>query len=299
MQRGSQPGRSGSKASVAVLPKPEAFLEIRVDQRNASPGLIGLCAGFEQGQWRSKQFADHLMEWLPEFALNYSDAKDISSGNAVRMLRDAALRVYQSDKFELRGEFGELLLHAVLRQVFDTLPAISKIYYKDSANNTVKGFDAVHVVATPTSLELWLGESKFYDDVSRAIRDVVQELAVHTATDFLRNEFAALVNKIDPAWPHSERLRKLLAPQTSLDQVFDVLCVPVLLTYNSPTLAAHNRVSDVFCKAFKAEIEKHHLSFSGKPLPKLIRIHLFLVPLKSKVDFVKALDKELKKWQGR
>ncbi len=282
-----------------MLPKPEAFLEVRVDQRNASPGLIGLCAGFEQGLWRSKQFADHLMEWLPEFALNFTDAKDITSGNAVRMLRDAALRVYQSDKFELRGEFGELLLHAVLRQVFDTQPAISKIYYKDSANNTVKGFDAVHVVATPTSLELWLGESKFYDDASQAIRDVVKELAVHTTTDFLRNEFAALVNKLDPAWPHSDRLKRLLAPQTSLDQVFDVLCVPVLLTYNSPAVAAHQVVNEAFRAAFKTEIEKHHLNFSSKSLPKRVRIHLLLVPLKSKAEFVKALDKELKKWQGR
>ena len=41
--------------------------------------------------------------------------------------------------------WGNLVTHS-MRQVFDTIPAISKIFYKDSANDTVKGFDAVHVL---------------------------------------------------------------------------------------------------------------------------------------------------------
>ena len=282
-----------------LLSRPDNFLELRVSRLNLTPTLHGLCAGYEQGRWRSKEFAQHLMEWLPEFALSYSDAQAISSGNAVRLLRDAALRVYQSDKFERRGEFGELLLHAVLRQVFDTIPAISKIYYKDSANNTVKGFDAVHVVAAAKTMELWLGEAKFYDSFSKAVSAVVEELDFHTGKNFLRNEFALLINKIDPAWPHAERLKKLLHPNTSLDQVFDTLCVPVLLTYNSAALASHNKVTTQFCAALSTELEKNHETFAAQPLPKNLRIHLILVPLHTKKELLTALDKELKKWQGR
>jgi hypothetical protein len=285
--------------SAVLLARPDNFLEVRVSRLDLTPTLHGLCAGYEQGRWRSKEFAQHLMEWLPEFALNYSDAQAITSGNAVRLLRDAALRVYQSDKFEQRGEFGELLLHAALRQVFDTIPAISKIYYKDSANNTVKGFDAVHVVATKNSLELWLGEAKFYDNFSRAVASVIKELALHTGNDFLRKEFALIVNKIDPAWPHADRLKKLLSPNTSLDQVFDTLCVPVLLTYNSATLASHVKVTSEFRAAFSKELETHYTSFAAQSLPKNARIHLILVPLHTKKELVTALDTELKRWQGR
>ena len=285
--------------SAMLLSRPESFLEVRVSRLDLAPTLHGLCAGYEQGRWRSKEFAQHLMEWLPEFALNYSDAQAITSGNAVKLLRDAALRVYQSDKFQKRGEFGELLLHAILRQVFDTVPAISKIYYKDSANNTVKGFDAVHVVATKKSLELWLGEAKFYDNFSRAVSSVVKELALHTGNDFLRKEFALLINKIDSAWPHADRLKKLLSPNTSLDQVFDALCVPVLLTYDSGALASHSKVTSQFSAAFSAKLEKHHTTFAAQALPKNLRIHLILVPLHTKKELVAALDKELKIWQGR
>ena len=34
--------------------------------------------------------------------------------------------------------------------------AISKVFFKDSPNDTVKGFDAVHVVESLDGLELWL-----------------------------------------------------------------------------------------------------------------------------------------------
>ncbi len=59
----------------------------------------------------SIQFAKHIIEWLPEFALKHSELTDMHSGNAVQLLRDAAKRVYESEKFENSSKFGELLLH--------------------------------------------------------------------------------------------------------------------------------------------------------------------------------------------
>jgi hypothetical protein len=104
------------------------------------------------------------MEWLPEFALNYSELTNVHSGNMTALVKQAAKRVYETNKFKRRGEFGEILLHAAIRQVFGSLPAISKIYYKSARNDTVKGFDAVHVVGPPEEMEVWLGEAKFYED---------------------------------------------------------------------------------------------------------------------------------------
>jgi hypothetical protein len=36
--------------------------------------------------------------------------------------------VYTTEKFKRRGEFGELLLHAVIRELWETEPAVSKLY---------------------------------------------------------------------------------------------------------------------------------------------------------------------------
>jgi hypothetical protein len=275
---------------------PAPFLEARVHRLDLTPGLTGVCAGYEQQEWRCKQLAEHLLEWLPEFALRHSEIEGLGADNAVRLTRRAAHTVYTTNRAEGRGELGELLLHVVLRQVFETLPAISKYYYKDSANDTIKGFDAVHVVAND-GLELWLGEAKFYDKIDRAIRDAVKEIRDHTTRDYLRSEFAAIMNKIDKSWPHADKLAKLLDENTSLDEVFDRLCIPVLLTYDSETIAAHDEVSETFLQAFSEEVLSHRETFASKGLPDSLRVHLFLLPLGSKVQLIKAFDERLKSWQ--
>lgn len=279
------------------MQQPKPLLEVRVHDISESPSVTGLCVGYELGQWRAAQFADHLMEWLPEFSLTYSEIQGIHSGNMVALMREAAKKVYASKKFENRGEFGELFLHAAIRQVFGSLPAISKIYYKSSLNETVKGFDAVHVVNDVDGLQLWLGEAKFYNDIGRAIRDVVEELKIHTERDYLRDEFLLITGKIDQGWPHADKLEMLLSPNTSLDQVFKAVCIPVLLTYDSPCVAQHQACSQAYIDEFVDEILLNYNKFKSKDLPENITIHLFLLPLELKEKLIAELDRKLRGWQ--
>ncbi|MFN4769431.1 MAG: DUF1837 domain-containing protein [Candidatus Kapaibacterium sp.] len=277
--------------------KPAPFLKIRVHDVAARPSITGLCVGYERGDWRASQFARHIIEWLPEFTLKHAELTDMNSGNAVQLIRDAAKRVYKSRKFKNRGEFGELFLHAAIREVFDSHPAISKIYYKSARNETVKGFDAVHVVGTADALELWLGEAKFYEDINAAVREVVTELAAHTETNYLRDEFLLIKGKIDPTWPHAKALENLLAENKSLDDVFSSACIAVLLTYNSECLEMHTKCDAAYKTAFEAEIRKHHSLFVGKALPNDVTIHLILLPLHTKKRLLAELDDKLKNLQ--
>jgi len=277
--------------------KPAPFLKLRVHDVAATPSVTGLCVGYERDIWRASQFARHIIEWLPEFALKHAELTDINSGNAVQLIRDAAKRVYESRKFENRGEFGELFLHAAIREVFDSQPAISKIYYKSARNDTVKGFDAVHVVGPASNLELWLGEAKFYTDINAAIRDVVAELEIHTRTNYLRDEFLLIKGKIDPTWPHAKALNDLLAENKSLDEVFSRACIAILLTYDSECLTKHTKCDAAYEAAFEAEIRKHHTLFTGKELPKDVTIHLILLPLNTKKRLLEELDTKLQAWQ--
>lgn len=279
------------------IKKPAPFLNVRVHDVGINPSITGLCVGYEREDWRASQFARHIIEWLPEFALKHSELSDLNSGNAVQLIRDAAKRVYESRKFENRGEFGELFLHAAIREVFDSHPAISKIYYKSARNETVKGFDAVHIVGSGGVLELWLGEAKFYSDIDAAIRDVVKELVAHTDTNYLRDEFLLIKGKIDPTWPHAVALEELIAENKSLDEVFSRACIAVLLTYDSDCLNDHNKCDDDYEVAFEAEIRKHHSNFSNKALPEDITIHLILLPLNTKKRLLQELDSKLQAWQ--
>ena len=132
---------------------PDKFLNVIISEPSGFGDNLALCAGYERGKWRKDQLADHVMEWLPEFALGYSELQEIGHANALRMTKKAAKIVYQTEKYGSRGEFGEVLLHIAIRQVYKTLPAVSKIYYNSSVNETVKGFDSVHVVKNNDDLE--------------------------------------------------------------------------------------------------------------------------------------------------
>jgi hypothetical protein len=286
-----------------LISKPVPFLKVRVHRDDLDPTLCGLCVGYERDKWRTTQLAQHIFEWLPEFALTPSEWGAIQHSNSVELLRSAARRVYTSKKFENRGEFGELLLHAVVRQVHNSIPAISKIYYKTADNDTVKGFDAVHVVGPPDDMELWLGEAKFYKEINSAIREVVEELETHLDTDYLRAEFSLITGKIDGSIPHADNLKKLLSPNTSLDDVFSRACIPVLLTYDSSCVASHKSCDNKYEDAFKAELEVHHAKFldalaKNKGVPKEIAIHLFLLPLAAKEALIAAFNEKLKSWQN-
>ncbi|NVK37886.1 MAG: DUF1837 domain-containing protein [Gammaproteobacteria bacterium] len=279
-----------------MMRHPAPLLKVRVSDFEAEPWLVAMCAGYENGEWREDQLIEHAMEWLPEFSLKYSEWSSLGASNAVKLVRKAAKAIYNTEKFKSRGEFGELFLHMILRQVFGTIPAICKMHYKDSRNDTVKGFDCVHIVSKEEVLELWIGEVKFYKEINSAIRDVVKELFEHTKRDYLRDEFVAITNKIDETWPHSEKLKMLLDENSSLDEIFDSVSVPVLLTYDSNVINSHERVTDDFKVAFEKEVRENWEKFKGKELPDCIHISLILLPLKSKAEIQKKLHEELQTW---
>lgn len=280
---------------------PEPFLTIRYEDLTEPSPATAWCAGYEDGEWRDRQLAEHLIEWLPEFALRYSEWNGIRHHNAVRMFAKAAQSIYQSAKYKSRGEFGEVLLHAMIRQRFKTIPAISKYYYKDASNDTVKGFDAVHVVVNGDELELWLGEAKFYEKLSDAITAITEELKEHTQRDYLRNEFAAITNKIDDSSPFAGKLKKLIDKNTSLDEIFARTCIPLLITYDSDAVSKSQVVCAAYDADFKAEVIKSYKSLLSKlpTLPAELRLQVLLFPLKSKKNLIKVMDEVLKTWQER
>ena len=276
------------------IPTPAPFLEFRVERVEPPPTVIGACVGYELQAWRCTGLAKHLLQWLPEFALSYSECIGMDAGSAVRRIGEAAASIYSSDKYKRRGEFGEVLLHAILRQRYKSIPLISKIYFKDSPNDTAKGFDAVHVVEGANGLELWLGEAKFYGDIVKAMAEAVSSLEDHFRANFLKTEFVAIRRKIDPRQPVPDGVMQLFEPNVSLDTVIKSIHVPVLLTYNSATVAAHQEVSTEYVQAFEREILAHGDTFAGKSLPQHVVVHLILVPLLEKEALVAEMHRCLK-----
>lgn len=280
--------------------QPDPFLTVRVHRLDLQPTVQGLCTGYEKGSWRNEDLAGYLFEFLPEFALRYEELGPRGHEEWASRLVEAAKAVYTTKKFKRRGEFGELLLHAVVRAIWKSDPAVSKIYYKDSPNDTVKGFDAVHLVCpSEGELEILLGEVKFYKSIDRAMSDVAKELRDHFDNDeWLKAEFAAVTRKVDGSWPRAKEFKDLLHKRKSLDEIADRIRVPVLLTYESDCIGAHDACTKEYCEQFEAEILDVRQRFEAKKLPKDVVIDLLLVPMKQKSELLKILEKKLRSWQG-
>lgn len=82
------------------------MLEVRVSKLDLDPALTAVCAGFEQGDWRSKQLAEHMVEWILDFVLTHAEKNELDTGNAVRKIREAAHQIYSTENAETRGELG-------------------------------------------------------------------------------------------------------------------------------------------------------------------------------------------------
>lgn len=256
------------------------LLVCRDNDDTIEPKFSVFCVGYEQSRWRAKELVrDFFRRHLNSFALSYSEWKKVDGDSAAAALARSAKMVYATDNYKRRGEFGELFLHGILRDFYGAEPAVSKIYFLDTPNDTAKGFDAVHVVGDDDELD-WLGEAKLYESMGGAITAVVESLQEHIGNDFLRKEFLAVSNKFDDGWQHSEKLRDLLDDNTSLDVIVDRLVMPVLLTYQSKTVKKHDKVCDEYVEELIAEARAAWDSFKGQlPAGFPVTIYFIVLPL--------------------
>src|SRR5712691_204515 len=195
------------------MEKPNPFLVSRLFDQDQHPVLHCICPGFELKKWRYERLAAHLTDWLPEFSIRHDDLpEDIKNTTDFRKLIElAARRVYNTEKTESRGEIGELLLHAVCRQFPGTFPTVSKVYYKTSSNDVVKGFDLVHTRYDESSdeLELWLGDAKFYISGNGAVAQAISSITAHLNAGFLTAEKMLLGGKVSSDTPGYAKLEWL------------------------------------------------------------------------------------------
>lgn len=277
--------------SISIFKSKLLFEEIIKDEK-----FIGLSCGYEEKNFRYDALTNLIFEALPDFVLNESEKKEFSVTDSITKIRKAAKAVYSTEKYSKRGEFGEVLLHIILRDFYNSIPAVSKMYYKDGPNETVKGFDAVHIIPTTDGLEIWLGEVKFYNNLNRAIRDVIPEIDAHSKRDYLRSELMFISNKIDSSWSYANQLRDLIDEKVSLDKIIKKTRIPVLLTYDSTVVGNYNEVTEEFENYIKQELEEGSIKFRSNTLPD-IEIHLVLLPLEDKGKLVDYLDEKLRVWQ--
>ena len=206
----------------------------------------------DNGNYRfmEKEFINQTMRYLPEYAMGY-DLTRISQLEIVDYLREAAggvirlknierIKEYIDKKtpynqwgseiysyYNSKGIFSELILHFLLRDIKDTLPLISKIYFKDSVPMEAHGFDAIHVKDNI----LWLGETKFYNSGKNGIKALISDLNAHFAYDYLNEQFVIISRALN----HNNEMRdewvKKITDCKRLKDIFEMIRIPLLCIY--------------------------------------------------------------------
>ena len=274
--------------------KPKRFLERLYFQDGSNPVDGICCAGFELKAWRCIPFAEHLIEWLPEYALP-EDELSVTHANMYVKLKQAAVRVYTSEKYKKRGEAGEIALHAICRDYFNTLPISNRVFYKSASNDVVKAFDMVHArFPDAGGVELWLGESKLHLDTMDAIAEAIKSVTEHLEQGFLKEQKLILGPQIPKTTPHFDELMELFEPQTSLDKFISSGVFVIGILSNSQACGGATQITPVYKAALEKEFAAISTRLAKSGLTKSIRVVLVYVPLADKNGFVTAFDKKLK-----
>ncbi|HEX8644290.1 MAG TPA: DUF1837 domain-containing protein [Allosphingosinicella sp.] len=273
--------------------KPKRFLENVTSMGSPLPDSHGYCAGFEVEEWRCHGLSSHLLEWIADYAL-WGDQLNVHHGNMVERLKRAAARIYNTPEYQKRGEVGELLLHAICRDFFETVPVAPRVFYLTSSNDVVKSFDLVHVRPRTDSFEIWLGEAKFFKNPALAVERAIESIEAHIDAGFLRHEKLILAPQIDPTAPYANEISDIFSEQTSLDALFDNAVFPVCVAAESIATKGSKMIDSSYKSLIDGEMRRLQAKLSSCSLHTKIKLLFLYVPLADKDRLARSFDSKLK-----
>ncbi len=269
-------------------------------------------------QYRWNELVNVLQEVIPEFAFGYHEGQSFEITQIINKTREAARSIYKIREFKQvreiyengesisddsaekeyleRGEFGELILHLLLRDFHNTVPLLSKIYFKDAYGSPSHGFDAVHV--EPLTKTLWLGESKIYVDGRKGVKALIQDIKNHFEKDYLNDEFSIISKKLKPySIPEKDYWLQLMDENTRLIDLFKSISIPLLCTYTSDNFTKYDdEVLAGFIRDYKEEItglKEYFDENNDHPLKTNLNTILLLFPVKCKNELVRRMHQKL------
>lgn len=265
------------------------------------------------------EFTRAVLNTVPEYVFAQYEGPGIPQTDVVDKLREAARSIYKIKDFELmrqwviegnrsayeelktspsarRGEFGELILHLLLRDFKSTIPLVSKVYFKDAAGVPVHGFDAVHI--TPDDETLWLGESKVYTDSKAGIRSLLNDLTEHFKTDYLNEQFLIIKKNLqNNSIPQRDEWLKKLSNCNRLKDRVKMINVPLLCVYPHDIYKLYSSMNCSGAVQYHElnirELKDYFDSNYCHPLKQYINYILLLFPINDKKELITKLHERL------
>lgn len=110
------------------------------------------------------------------------------------------------------GFYGEVLLFLFLQHLHNADTLISRgWFYLPTENAETKGYDTYQMVElADSSVELWFGEVKFYQDYKEAIKKILEKISVSLSDGYLKRNILAISQNVANVNPksHIDRIIK-------------------------------------------------------------------------------------------
>lgn len=266
--------------------------------------LLSVINGFEEGTWRKSVFHKFVMNNLAETGLSAEDRDNLYSANPYSTLTESIKNLRLVDKDNGKGsEIAEIVLYGIMKFHFGALPVVPKIFYKQNPKDNAKGADSVHVVVdSKGDFTLWLGEAKFYNDLSDdRIYEPINSVFDTISTDKIKKENSIITNIKDLEYVVKDpelrkKIQATLRRETPIDEIRKRLHVPILLLHECNETSKVKGLTDEYLKTIK-EIHQNkairYFKSQNKKQEKVgiynyndIKFHLILFPVPNKEEIV-------------
>lgn len=200
------------------------------------------------------------------------------------------------------GIYGESLLYAVLHQLYNADTLVSRGYFYDiQKKSEVTGYDSFQLLQRGNEIELWFGETKFYEDGIAAIDKVFSNIEKAISDDYLVNtNFTTILQKKGNIIDKESKLYEILDKwdkciiESLEDELRDnqiKLVYPVLVTFNT--------VENDYNETIRAAIKHINDNYANLKFDKIrieYSIFFILMPIedvkKTKETIIEWIDKK-------
>lgn len=279
------------------------------DEQYEKKYLLSYLNSFESEEWRYTHFNRFIFDNLCETALSAEEREKLPVDRQTDLAK-AANNLRFSDDNGQGSELAEILLYGIMRRHYGALPVVPKIYYKQNSQDNAKGADSVHIVLEEDGgFTLWYGESKFYNDLERAMRAAITSVKDTITDEKLKKENSIVANTRDLEILIEDKkqlgeIKTMLSSNTSLDELKPILHIPILLLHECRVTAGQRQMSSEYKTAILSDYQKQAQKFFRKLnadcsevfLYEKITFHLILIPVPNKsqvvqkfVDFARVL----------
>ena len=265
---------------------------------------------FEDGNWQYGYFNDYIFNNIALTALSASEREKIpnySQSQLRKACNNLRLTDTQADN-GLGSEIAEILLYAIMKEHYNALPAVPKIYCKQNPNMYAFGADSVHIVLGDDTFSIWYGEAKFYNRIDKEqLKTVANSVHNSLKTAKIRKENSIITDlrELDIELGNDARkdiIFSLLDSKTSIDKLKPLLHIPIMVLYECDLTASQTELTDDYkneLKKLQLENAKSYFSIQDEICTDIfkyadITFHLIYFPVPDKKKVVDIFTKNAK-----